>query len=159
MAENVKEASIEFTEEDFYRGAIIPRVASLLEILEEILPGHEISEQIGDNNLPFIRVVIDDDVIDLKYFSVGEPDEGRYILILQSKVLSFDEDDNGNVLECEAFNMGSPFGFAVYDPADRCIEYRAQVPEVSGMLSYEHYENLIALFLYGISELRESVEG
>ncbi|MCR5099399.1 MAG: hypothetical protein K6B14_10710 [Lachnospiraceae bacterium] len=159
MAENSNETTMEFTEEDFYRGAVVPRVNSLFYILEDILPGADVDQQIGDNGLPFVRVSIDDEVIDLKYFAVGEPDEGRYILLLQSTVFEFENDDKGYVMECAGFNFGSAFGYAVYDPVNMTVELRAQTPEAEGILPRAHYENLIALFLYGISELRNSIEG
>ena len=159
MAEKGNEKKLEFSSDDFYRGAVVPRVGSLFYILEKILPGADVDQQIGDNNLPFIRVSIDDEVIDLKYFAVGEPGDGRYILIMQSTVFEFDEDDKGYLMECAGFNFGSPFGYAVYDPVAHTIELRAQMPEADGMLPDSHYENMIALFLYGINELRNSIEG
>ena len=52
--------------------------------------------------------------------------------------------------------MGSPFGFAVYDPTDGSIELRAQIPEIGDMSENELYDHIFGLFIYSMGELREN---
>ena len=65
--------------------------------------------------------------------------------------------DTEIVMSCAEFNFGSAFGYAVYNPVDKCVELRAQVPESGGISDAEQYRHIFELFVYAMGELRETL--
>ena len=156
MAETTENEVMEFTEEDIYMAALQTRLRGMEAVLKRLFEDVSIEYMLGENGLPFIRFTYEEDSIDVSYLIAGDVDEDRYILVIRSTVYIPDEKDDGNILTCEAFNMGSPFGFAVYDPTDGSIELRAQIPEIGDVSETKVYDHIFDLFIYSMGELREN---
>ena len=148
----------EFTEDDFFIAAVQARINSLETIYGELLEGAKIEQMLGSNGLPYLRISYGEKEIDMSYYPVGGSDDDRYILFLRSIVWAGDEGDPGMMMPCESFNLGSPFGYAVYEPIEGVVELRAQVPESGGMSETSQYEHVLDLFLYSIAELSDALE-
>ncbi len=156
MSDNT-ENTLEFTMDDMYRAAVLPRVRVLTDIMAEIAPDSGAEQMLGANDLPYVGFNLDGYEISMSYYPVGDPGDGSYILLMRSVVKRFDDMAEGAMLRCAGFNFGSPFGFAIYDPADGTVELRAQIPETGGMQEREHYEHVVSLFMLGITELLDSL--
>lgn len=159
MAEKITKQETEYTEDDFYAAAVSARTGGLMELLSRISPNLKTEEMLGTNGFPFIRIGFQNDEINMAYYPVGSPDDGRFILFIKCTVFIPDEADPTLAIDCESFNFGSSFGYAVYDPTDGSVELRAQVPETGGILDSEYYENILDLFLYSVDDLRETIAG
>ncbi|MCR5098574.1 MAG: hypothetical protein K6B14_06465 [Lachnospiraceae bacterium] len=85
---------------------------------------------LGTNGLPQLRIAFDDRDINFSYLPVRDEATDRFILLIRSVVKVVDEDDAGNMLPCESFNLGSPFGFAVYDPVSGAGELSLETVKI-----------------------------
>ena len=156
MAETKENEVMEFTEDEMYIVVVQTRLYGLEEAIHKAFEDAKTEYLMGTNGLPFLRLYAGEDEIDLSYYPTDGIDGNSFILYLRSTVILPDEKDDGNLVSCEAFNMGSPFGFALYDPLEGGIELRAQIPEYGGLSDEEQYAHILDLFLYSMGELRDS---
>ncbi len=91
----------------------------------------------------------------MSYYPVDEVEDGHFLLFVRSAIAVKEASDTSYILSCESYNTGSPFGFAVYDPAGKAVELRSQIPEIGGLFEAEYYTNLLDLFMYCRDELND----
>ena len=157
MSDIMEQDNMEFTADDIIRAAVQVRINSLETIVNEIAEGVKAEQILGTNGLPQLRAGFDEKEITFSYLPVGDEGTDRFILLIRSVVKVAEEDDAGNMLPCESFNLGSPFGFAVYDPVSGAVELRAQVPESGGLSERDHYEHILEMFSYSMEELSNTL--
>ena len=147
----------EITEADYIMAAVLPRTTSLMDMLEDRF---DMSCQLfmGNNGLPRIQATYQDETVRFAYLHVGDSDTNRFILVVTADAYYVDEDDEngmGMVFECEGFNVGSTFGYAIYNPEDRVVTLRATIPELGGMPEAEWFEHCLGLFWGSFLDLQE----
>ena len=157
MSDIMEQENMEFTADDILRSAVQVRINGLETVINEIAKEAEVEQMFGTNGLPQLRMGFDDREITFSYLPVGDEGTDRFILLIRSVVKVVDEDDAGNMLPCESFNLGSPFGFAVYDPVSGAVELRAQIPESGGLSEKEQYEHILEMFSYSMEELNDAL--
>lgn len=159
MSDEIKTAGdeTEITEADYVMALVLPRINSLMDILSNhILMKCERSLTPG--GLPRITGQFEGDEFTFTYLPVGIEEGDRFVLIVSATAYQVPEDDDnamGMVFECEGFNIGSTFGYAVYDPVDRTVVLRATLPEAGGMPDVEWYEHSFGMFLGSLMDLRD----
>ena len=94
MAETTENEVMEFTEEDIYMAALQTRLRGMEAVLKRLFEDVSIEYMLGENGLPFIRFVYEDDSIDVSYLIAGDIDDDRYILVIRSTVYIPDERDS-----------------------------------------------------------------
>ena len=157
MSDIVEQETTGFTADDILRSAVQVRINSLETIVNEIADGAEVEQMFGTNGMPQLRAGFDDKEITFSYLPVGDEATNRFILLIRSVVKLAETDDAGYMLPCESFNIGSPFGFAVYDPVSGAVELRAQIPESGGMSERDQYEHILEMFSYSMEELSDTL--
>jgi hypothetical protein len=158
MSDIMEQEKMEFTSDDILRSAVQVRINGLETIINEIAEETRVEQIFGTNGLPQLRAALDDREIVFSYLPVGDEGTDRFILLVRSVVKVAEEDDAGNMLPCESFNLGSPFGFAVYDPVSGAVELRAQIPEIGGLSERDQYEHILELFSYSVDELNAALQ-
>ncbi len=152
-----EEEQVELDEETVFIATVEVRLRSIVNVIKNLTDDVDVDFMLGTNGLPYIKFDLDGNEINISYYPIGEIGEDRFILFIRSTVYVPEEPDNGIALLCESFNMGSPYGFAVYDPIDGSVELRAQISEYGGVSSEEQYGQILDLFVYSMVELTDSI--
>ncbi len=148
------EEEINLSEDELYVAAIMPRLNTLLEILEEY--DLDVKMSIASNGVPCVDVYDNDMDIRMSYFPVGDVSTDSFVLFMRA-IVAKDLDTDVAFLDCEAFNAGSIFGYSVLLPRDGMVELRAQIPEKGGMLDDEYYQYVYEMFMQSVYALKDSV--
>ena len=147
MAENkVNERQVNDETVNIVMGAVVARLQGLLDILELL-------DMEAAN--PYIEARSREGAV--YFFSYIPVDiNGMFILQVSREVTSEVIDKETILINVASFNMGSDFGFAVYDPVDDKAVLRAQVPE-QGAISLEWYSYILKLFNDSYAELEDAL--
>ena len=152
----MSEEKIEITVDDLYGAAVDTRIRGLMSALESEYQKANGEIRLGTNGLPFILLTYEDGAeVLLSYYPVDEVDDEHFLLFVRSTLSVEEAADTSYILSCESYNTGAPFGFAVYDPAGRAVELRAQIPEIGGLSEAEYYTYLLDLFMHSRDELND----
>lgn len=154
MAENkVNERQVNDETVDIVMGAVVARLQGLLDILE--LLDMEADMLLSKDANPYIEARSREGAV--YFFSYIPVDiNGLFILQVSREVTSEEIDKETILINVASFNMGSDFGFAVYDPVDDKAVLRAQVPE-QGAISLEWYSYILKLFNDSYAELEDAL--
>lgn len=130
---------------------VVPRLEGLMDILTDL--GIQSFLRLSDEEIPYLEGELEDgSTIFFSYIPVDVT--GKFILELARLVEDDGIDTQSALLDVDAFNMGSEFGFAVMDIQSDEIILRAQVPEMDGMRA-EWYSFILELFEDSYNELKE----
>lgn len=143
--------TITFTDNELYMAMVMPRLNSLLDILTEEL-SMDADLSIGAGQIPYIIARREDRYFTITYFPTENLDEDRYVLMIRTTIE--DEGDPSKVMyDCETFNAGSFFGFAVYLLSEDEMEYRVTIPEEDAIPDGSFYHHVFSLIDTSIKDL------
>ena len=134
-------------------GAMVARLQGLMDILEELEVKSDL--QLSQDQMPYLEAQNEEGAV--YFFSYIPVDiTGEFILQIAREVTEEGIDAETILINIASFNMGSEFGFAVYDPFDGTTVLRAQVPEQGG-ISLEWYSYILGLFNDSFAELADTL--
>jgi len=155
MEEHMVENTFELSEDEMIIASVLPRILGLKAIFEEDLK-LQTDVAVGSNGMPVLDGVYEGEHIRFAYFPVGvTADTDRFLLVMRLDAYEASKEDERSVfLDCESYNIGAVFGYAVYNPMNQRVELRAQIPEEGAMNDAEGYQHLLDMFIGSVSELR-----
>ena len=155
----MEEELFELSEDEMIMAATLPRILGLQVIFEEDLK-LQTNVAVSGNGMPALDAVYGGEHIRFSYFPVGvTADTDRFLLVMRLDAYEIsDETEQSVFLDCESYNLGSVFGYAVYNPMNQIVELRAQISEMGAMNDADGYQHLLDLLIGSVRELRGEEE-
>lgn len=151
----MEEELFELSENEMIIAVVLPRIWGLQAIFEEDLK-LQTDVAVSNEGMPALDAVYGGEHIRFSYFPVGvTADTDRFLLVMRVNAYEVsEEEEQGVFFDCESYNIGAVFGYAVYNPMDKNVELRAQISEVGAMNDADGYQHLLDMFIGSLRELR-----